>query len=352
MRKKAAEAAAAAVSSSSGSGSSRDKGLPTSASPQRRRGGGGGGLQREGQRRRLLATTAAALLLLLSLGFLFSLEIVLTAKEGEREQKAAFGQKTADFVHAKTIKPAAEAAAVASLKMRAVAAAAASRASASLSATATALSGISAEEDALARAAAASEAAAAAAAEATALQAQTQARPRRSSSQRPTTTRFPISTQPLSAFVGVQSRPVTPRRQALRDTWFPSTPEARARLLAPFQSPSAPALRHRGVAFRFVVGTSADPAENLLVEEEARARGDVLVLEGVRESYDNLVLKTAAFFSAAVEAFPGARFVVKVDDDVYVRPDNLALVAAQWEEAGRDYVGCLMKGGEAFDDKR
>ena len=77
-----------------------------------------------------------------------------------------------------------------------------------------------------------------------------------------------------------------------------------------------------------------------------------MLLENVKESYDNLVLKTAAFFSAAVEAFPGAAFIIKVDNDVYVRPDNLALVAEQWREARRDYVGCLMKGGEAFDDKR
>ena len=100
------------------------------------------------------------------------------------------------------------------------------------------------------------------------------------------------------------------------------------------------------------MGLSADPAENALVREEARLHGDLLVLERVRESYDNLVLKTVAFFSTAVEAFPNANFYVKLDNDVYVRPDNLALVASQWEEARRDYVGCLMKGGEAFKDKR
>lgn len=77
-----------------------------------------------------------------------------------------------------------------------------------------------------------------------------------------------------------------------------------------------------------------------------------MVLTNVRESYDNLVLKTVAFFSAAVEAFPRAEFIVKIDDDVYVRPDNLALVAQQWGDAKRDYVGCLMLGGAAFDDKK
>jgi len=285
--------------------------------------------------------------------YLFSSERVLTGKGSEQEKKD-FGQKTAGFVHAKTVKPAAEAAAVASLKMRAFAAAAASRASVSLSATATALSGTSSspaeEEDALVLAAAAAadkaataEAAAASAAAAAAL-AQTQPRTRDPS---------PISTQPLTAFVGVHSRPVTPRRRALRETWFPSTAGERERLLAPFQSGSSPSLRHRGIAFRFVVGLSADPGENLLVAEESRAHDDdIMVLESVRESYDNLVLKTVAFFSAAVELFPGAAFVIKIDDDVYVRPDNLAFVATQWEEAERDYVGCLMKGGEAFDDKK
>ena len=285
---------------------------------------------------------------------LFSSERVLTGKGSEQEKKA-FGQKTAGFVHAKTVKPEAEAAAVASLKMRAFAAAAASRASVSLSATATALSGTSSspseEEDALVLAAAAAaadkaataEAAAAAAAAAAAL-GQTQPRTRDPS---------PISTQTLTAFVGVQSRPVTPRRRALRETWFPSTAGERERLLAPFQSGSSPSLRHSGIAFRFVVGLSADPGENLLVAEESRAHDDdIMVLESVRESYDNLVLKTVAFFSAAVELFPGAAFVIKIDDDVYVRPDNLAFVANQWKEAERDYVGCLMKGGEAFDNKK
>lgn len=353
IRTKAAEAAAAAVSASSSSSrgsNGSSKGLPTSTSApelQRRK-------ERD-RRRKLLAVASAALLILLALGFLLSFRTLRAAERVETEEKkTAFGQRTAALVRGKAVRPASEAAAVASLRVRAFAAAAASRASASLSATAMALSSSSSSPS--------SETAPGG-------KAPSQEPPPQQQQQQSHQTRkqrFPLSTRPLSAFVGVQSRPVTPRRRALRDTWLPSTPEEREKLMTPFESsspsaspatlsspssPAPPLLKHRGIAFRFVVGLSADPSENLLVEDEARQHDDILIL-GVRESYDNLVLKTVAFFSAAVEAFPGASFIVKLDNDVYVRPDNLAFVADQWQEAGRDYVGCLMKGGEVFDDKR
>lgn len=102
--------------------------------------------------------------------------------------------------------------------------------------------------------------------------------------------------------VGVQSRPVSERRHILRRTWFPGNRKAMRELR----------LKHRVAAF-FVVGRGAPGTdEEASVEAEAQRYGDIMRVDVV-EDYENLLLKTVAFFREAVARFPEARFYVKAD---------------------------------------
>ncbi|KDD72366.1 galactosyltransferase, partial [Helicosporidium sp. ATCC 50920] len=141
---------------------------------------------------------------------------------------------------------------------------------------------------------------------------------------------------PCEVFVGIQSGfsppgaaakyDYTARRAALRRTWV---------LLA----------RAQGLVVRFVMGHSPDAALEAAVAAEEEAHGDFLRLD-MEEAYADLPRKTVAFLQAVMRAY-APRYVLKVDDDVYLRPSNLMSALAQWSRLEADYVGC-MKQGEVF----
>jgi hypothetical protein len=149
----------------------------------------------------------------------------------------------------------------------------------------------------------------------------------------------PILPRRYAAFVGVHSRPVTSRRDLLRKTWFPSDRTTRN------------ALENAGIYARFVIGTAspdASPTVEANLDAEAAMHGDIFRISVV-ESYENLLLKTMAYFRAAINAVD-AQYYLKVDDDVYVRLDRIPAVVAQWTSDGSGYVGCLRTGGQMFSD--
>jgi hypothetical protein len=150
----------------------------------------------------------------------------------------------------------------------------------------------------------------------------------------------------LLALVGVQTGFTTladpkydyaARRAALRATWFPPTPAALDALEAA-----------AGVRLRFVAGRAADAAAGAALDAEAAAHGGFLRLDLV-EGYGSLTNKTLAFLRHAAQHFPRAEYVLKLDDDVYLRLDRVPAAVAQWRGAGSDYVGC-MKTGAVFKD--
>lgn len=128
------------------------------------------------------------------------------------------------------------------------------------------------------------------------------------------------------------------RRKALRETWFPSTPEGILRLE-----------RATGLAFRFVIGHSVDVWKMRALEEEITQHNDFIRID-IDESYQNLNLKTLAFFKAAYMLFD-ADFYVKADDDIYLRPDRLATLLAKERPSPRTYLGCMKKGPVITDAK-
>lgn len=155
----------------------------------------------------------------------------------------------------------------------------------------------------------------------------------------------------LTAFVGVFTSASTPpstatasqydyaaRRRALRDSWFPPTAAAMA------------ALDAAGVRVRFVVGRPPTARAAAAVASEGRQYGRFLVVDAP-DDYGGLPLKTAAFLAAALRAAPA--YILKVDDDVFLRVDRVPAAVAQWRSlaggAGADAVGCA-KNGPVFAD--
>ncbi|CAI7735620.1 unnamed protein product [Closterium sp. NIES-53] len=105
------------------------------------------------------------------------------------------------------------------------------------------------------------------------------------------------------------------RRELLRETWFPSTPEEHARVEAA-----------TGLVFRFIVGHGSAEDEQMLQAENS-THGDLFRVD-VQESYLNLNHKILLFFTTAFKLYE-AKFYVKIDDDIFLMP-------ARWRE------GCLL----------
>ena len=124
----------------------------------------------------------------------------------------------------------------------------------------------------------------------------------------------------ILAFVAVFTgfgRSSAGRRATLRATWFPSSRDA----LAKFEEKYS-------IAMRFAIGdadagaqvgdTTAQKAEAAL-QAEIAAYGGFMRMHGVTERYSNLPHKSRTFFASAARhpLLSRARWLVKVDDDVY-----------------------------------
>lgn len=143
----------------------------------------------------------------------------------------------------------------------------------------------------------------------------------------------------LLGFVGVQTGFSSfHRRRALRSTWFPSHPED---LLSLEQA--------TGLAFRFVIGQSKAAGKMAELEEEILKYKDFMIID-IEEGYSELPHKTLAYFKAAFQLFE-ADYYVKVDDDVYLRPDRLATLLAKDRSHPYTYIGCMKKGPVITDPK-
>ena len=87
---------------------------------------------------------------------------------------------------------------------------------------------------------------------------------------------------------------------------------------------SGPFLRIPGKA-RLLSGVS-------LVQECAR-RGLSRAPVQVQDTYKTLTFKTVAFWEVVAQHF-SVQYVIKVDDDSYVRLDRLAIAIGQWQAVG------------------
>ncbi|XP_042518689.1 probable beta-1,3-galactosyltransferase 14 [Macadamia integrifolia] len=143
----------------------------------------------------------------------------------------------------------------------------------------------------------------------------------------------------VMGFVGIQTGfGSVGRRKSLRKTWFPSDRQGLQRLEDA-----------TGLAFRFVIGRTSDRSKMAELRKEVEEYDDFLVLD-IEEAYSRLPYKTLAFFKAAYGLFD-SEFYVKVDDDIYLRPDRLSILLAKERSHPQTYLGCMKKGPVVTDPK-
>ncbi|CAA6672933.1 unnamed protein product [Spirodela intermedia] len=144
----------------------------------------------------------------------------------------------------------------------------------------------------------------------------------------------------ILGFVGIQTGfSSTGRRRSLRKTWLPPDREGLRRLE-----------EATGLVFRFVIGRTNDAAKMAAFREEVREYDDFMLLD-IEEEYSKLPYKTLAFFKAAYQLFD-AKFYVKADDDIYLRPDRLSQLLARERPHSQTYLGCMKKGPVFTDPKQ
>ena len=124
-------------------------------------------------------------------------------------------------------------------------------------------------------------------------------------------------------FVLILTAPVSiERRNAIRQTW----------LTLPFP-------KEYSFLYKFVVGTNglSDEHKKALLNEEEKHR-DFLLLDYLKDSYHNLTLKVLQSFVWIADNI-NAKFVLKVDDDSFVRLGDLVVDLQKKEKFGRIYWG-------------
>ena len=74
----------------------------------------------------------------------------------------------------------------------------------------------------------------------------------------------------------------------------------------------------------FIMSRSLDPVTMLKVKEEARIYQDLIVSDNP-EGYSNLPLKTLSLMNYYLDNCQNSRYLLKVDDDVFVREESFQL---------------------------
>ena len=120
----------------------------------------------------------------------------------------------------------------------------------------------------------------------------------------------------------------TGRRHAIRNTWLQST--------GTHQNDPSPLL------VRFVIGHSSDATQEQDVGREEASHHDFIRLPLV-EDYRSLTNKTMTFFQTILEHY-SFQYVIKVDDDVYLKLHTVPTAISQWKSHQYDYIGCMKRG--------
>ncbi|XP_077483655.1 beta-1,3-galactosyltransferase 1-like isoform X2 [Amblyomma americanum] len=119
------------------------------------------------------------------------------------------------------------------------------------------------------------------------------------------------------------------RRNAIRDTWGRDVLAFAANRLA------------------FLIGAGNDSRLQSAIESEASVHGDI-IQEAFFDSYRNVTLKSVMMLRWTTRFCPGARFVVKVDDDTYLNAGNF--FAAMQFRSGDAVYGKLFQMTEPIRD--
>jgi galactosylxylosylprotein 3-beta-galactosyltransferase len=99
---------------------------------------------------------------------------------------------------------------------------------------------------------------------------------------------------------------------------------------------------------RFIIGHSSNAAAEADIAKEEANYGGFLRLP-LQEDYMNLTNKTLMFFRTVINLYD-PEYIIKADDDVYLRVDRVPVAVRQWKDKTADYIGC-MKTGQVYTSK-
>jgi hypothetical protein len=153
-------------------------------------------------------------------------------------------------------------------------------------------------------------------------------------------------TSQVLVFVGIQtgfetdpddeSGNYAKRRQVIRETWMPSKKYQKH-------------YRKAGIVTKFVIGHSKDLSREQELQKEVEKYDDFMRIP-TTESYANLAVKSRVFLEMVMLEY-SPDYIIKVDDDVYVRLDRIPGAIRQWKEMNADYVGCMKHGDVLINPK-
>ena len=156
-----------------------------------------------------------------------------------------------------------------------------------------------------------------------------------------------VERKEIEVFVGIQSgfspdaKPgddynYEHRRTVIRETWFRSGDRT-------FMD----TLDEVGIVVKFVIGQGTGEASQTMIEMEQQKHKDIMMLD-VEEDYHNLVTKSREFFRKVMASY-SPKYIVKVDDDVYLQLPRLTAAVKQWDSMHVDYTGCMKRGEVHMD---
>ncbi|KAL5216956.1 hypothetical protein ABZP36_017640 [Zizania latifolia] len=130
----------------------------------------------------------------------------------------------------------------------------------------------------------------------------------------------PLPTEPVELFIGVLSAANHfAERMAVRKSWMIATRTT------------------SNVVARFFVALNGKKEVNDELKKEAEFFGDIVVVPFM-DSYDLVVLKTIAIAEYGVRVIP-AKYIMKCDDDTFVRIDSVLDQVNKVQSGGSMYVG-------------
>ncbi|CAL5227119.1 g10028 [Coccomyxa viridis] len=117
------------------------------------------------------------------------------------------------------------------------------------------------------------------------------------------------------------------RRKHARETWFPNSQAELDKLE-----------EEKGIRIRFTTGLVPDEYKDEIAEEESKY-GEFLRIP-IKDEYHALSYKTMALWRLVEDHFD-IDYLIKVDDDNFVRLDRLSIATHQWDEENAEYIGCF-----------
>ncbi|KAJ8299568.1 hypothetical protein KUTeg_023628 [Tegillarca granosa] len=92
------------------------------------------------------------------------------------------------------------------------------------------------------------------------------------------------------------------------------------------------------IRYMFLLGVSSSEKENLDIIRESKLYGDILI-EDFQDTYNNLTLKTIMAFKWASEKCRNAKYVMKIDDDMWINYPQLLKTISVYAKELKTTIG-------------